>query len=41
MQKFAKNYFTEEEYWRMEQSSVEKHEYFQDEILLMAGGSEF
>src|SRR5690242_9193899 len=40
MQKFAKNYFTEEEYWRMEANSVEKHEYYQGEIFLMAGGSE-
>ncbi len=40
MQKFAKPYYTPEEYRRMEENSVEKHEYYQGEIFLMAGGSE-
>jgi Uma2 family endonuclease len=40
MQKFARPYYTEEEYRRMEENSVEKHEYYKGEILLRAGGSE-
>jgi Uma2 family endonuclease len=40
MSQIAKNYFSEEEYLRLEESSVEKHEYYLGEIFLMAGGSE-
>ncbi len=40
MHKFARPYFTEEEYWRMEEDSDVKHEYFQGRIYSMAGGSE-
>lgn len=40
MSHFAKNYFSEDEYLRSEESSVEKHEYYLGEIFLMAGGSE-
>ena len=35
----AKIYYTPEEYLRMEANSLEKHEYFQGEIFLMAGGT--
>jgi Uma2 family endonuclease len=35
----AKNYYTHEEYLRLEENSLEKHEYFQGEIYLMAGGT--
>ncbi len=40
MSQIAKNHFTEEEYLRLEEHSVEKHEYYRGEIFLMAGGSE-
>src|SRR4051794_4528568 len=40
MSQIAKNYLSEEEYLRLEENSVEKHEYYRGEIFLMAGGSE-
>jgi Uma2 family endonuclease len=39
MSQLAKAYYTPEEYLRMEENSLEKHEYYQGEIFLMAGGS--
>lgn len=35
----TKIYYTPEEYLRLEENSLEKHEYFQGEIFLMAGGT--
>src|SRR5689334_8159500 len=34
----AKVFYTPEEYLRMEENSLEKHEYYHGEIFLMAGG---
>jgi Uma2 family endonuclease len=39
MSQAAKIYYTPEEYLRMEENSLEKHEYFRGEIFLMAGGT--
>lgn len=35
----AKNYITPEEYLRMEENSLEKHEYFEGEVFMMSGGT--
>lgn len=35
----AKIFYTPEEYLRLEENSLEKHEYFQGEIFSMAGGT--
>jgi Uma2 family endonuclease len=37
---YGKSKFTEEEYLRFEESSLEKHEYYKGEIFAMAGASE-
>ncbi len=34
---YQKQYFTEEEYFAMEEKAVEKHEYYNGEIFLMSG----
>jgi Uma2 family endonuclease len=40
LQAYGKSKFTEEEYLRFEESSLEKHEFYRGEIFAMAGASE-
>ena len=39
MQALAPTYITEDEYWKMEQAALTKHEYFNGQIYAMAGAS--